>query len=255
MFVPAGGHLLNTVDLGHGPRTLVAHGGWVGSWELWQQPIELLQPTWRCIAYDHRGSGASTAPADAVTPEGLVEDLFTVLDVLDVQRCVLAGESMGALTVLAAVLREPERFSGLVLVDGVTQTSGVPSRQDAVRAAYPDYVRAFVDACVPEPDSEHIRRWGRQILMRADPEAAARMMEEHESPRLAPDLASVRVPTLVIHGERDAIVPLEMGRAAAEAIPDAELVVIPGAGHVPTMTRPREVVGAITTWAARLDAS
>lgn len=254
MFIPAGGHLLNAVDLGVGSRTFVAHGGWVGSWELWQQPIELMQSSWRCIAYDHRGAGASTAPPEDVHPDGLVDDLFTVLDSRGVERCVLAGESLGALTVLAAVLRAPSRFAGMVLVDGITSTSGQRRDQSAVRDAYPEYVRAFVDACVPEPDSEHLRRWGRQILSRAEPEAAARMFETHDAPALSPDLSLITVPTLVIHGEKDAIVPVAVGQATATAIPGARFVVIPGAGHVPTMTRPHDVVAAIEGWASGLSA-
>jgi pimeloyl-ACP methyl ester carboxylesterase len=254
MFIPAGGHLLNAVSFGRGPRTFVAHGGWVGSWELWQQPFELMQCTWRCVSYDHRGSGASTAPPADVHPRGLVDDLFAVLDHYDIDRCVLAGESMGALTVIEAVLRQPDRFEGLVLVDGVYETSGEATDRSAVRDGYETYVRAFADACIPEPDGEHLRRWGRQILMRAEPDAAARMLESHDQPRIAPDLGAIEVPTLVIHGRRDAIVPLSVGEAAASAIPDAELVVIEDAGHVPTMTRPREVVAAINAWSARLPA-
>lgn len=41
--IPVNGHLLNSVDFGSGPSTFIAHGGWVGSWELWQEPFQLLQ--------------------------------------------------------------------------------------------------------------------------------------------------------------------------------------------------------------------
>ena len=252
MFIPAGGHLLNAVAFGSGPRTFVAHGGWVGSWELWQQPFELMQGEWRCIAYDHRGSGASTAPPHDVHPEGLVEDLFTVLDHYGVDRCVIAGESMGALTVIEAVLRRPDRFEGLVLVDAVTETSGEATDRSPVRDDYAAYVHAFVDASAPEADSEHLRRWGRQILLRADPDAAARMFETHDVPRLAPDLGAIAVPTLVIHGSLDVIVPTSVGRATAARSRTPSFVVIDGAGHVPTLTRPAQVAEAIDAWAARL---
>ena len=254
MFVPVDGHLLNTVCFGSGPATFVAHGGWVGNWELWQDPFILMQDRWRCIGYDHRGAGASTFPPDSITASALVDDLFAVLDHFDVDRCVLAGESLGALTCLQAVLRSPGRFTGLVLVDGAPAAS--EERQSALvrgaRTDYPATIKAFVDACVPEPDSEHFRLWGRQILLRADPEAAARIFEAHYLPQIAPSLADVSVPTLVIHGEEDHIVPLAVGRHVAATIPGAELVVIPGAGHVPTITRPRAVVEAIDEWAARL---
>ena len=58
------------------------------------------------------------------------------------------------------------------------------------------------------------------------------------------------MPALIIHGELDAIIPLAVAEMAARAIPDSKLVVIPGAGHVPTMTRPEEFVAAINGWRA-----
>jgi pimeloyl-ACP methyl ester carboxylesterase len=255
VFVASGGYLLNTVQFGSGQRAFVAHGGWVGSWELWQEPFQLMQERWRCLGYDHRGSGASTFPPQTITPAGLVDDLFTVMDHYGVDSCVLAGESLGALTCLQAVIREPARFRGLVLVDGAPaasreRTSGLV---DGSRANYQQTVAAFVDACVPEPDSDHIRRWGRQILLRADPEAAARIFESHYESDVQVDLSQVTLPTLVIHGEEDAIVPLAIGRTIAASIPDSQLVILPGTGHVPTLTRPIEVVDAIDRWAtARL---
>lgn len=93
MFLMVDGHRLNAVAFGAGPRTFVAHGGWVGSWELWQDPFQLMHSRWRCIGYDHRGSGASTFPPEAIGPDVLVDDLFRVLDHFGVGRCVLAGES------------------------------------------------------------------------------------------------------------------------------------------------------------------
>lgn len=250
MFIPAGGYLLNAVQFGRGADTFVAHGGWVGNWELWQEPFHLLQDRWRCIGYDHRGAGASTAPAAAITPEALVDDLFAVLDAFDVERCVLAGESLGALTCALAVQRDASRFAGLVLVDGTPAANRerMAPLIDGSRSDYAATVQWFIDACVPEADSEHIRRWGRQILLRADPEAAARIMEVHVEDQIAPDFTKINVPTLVIHGEADAIIPLAAAEMVAKAIPDSTLVRIPGAGHVPTMTKPSEVVDAIDQW-------
>ena len=248
MFVEAGGYLLNTVEMGDGPRTLVSHGGWAGSWELWQEPMMLMQKHWRCISYDHRGTGVSTAPAASIGPDALVEDLFTVLDHYGVDTCVLAGESLGALTCVQAVLDAPDRFSGLVLVDGVTAAPDF-GEQTEIRADFDRYVDTFVAACVVESDSDHIAAWGRQVLRRSDPESAARLYETQSL--ITPDLSAVQVPTLVIHGESDRIVPLAAARHAAAALPDGELVVLPGAGHVPTMTRPGAVVAAIDDWARR----
>lgn len=254
MFLDVDGYQLHAVEFGAGTTTFVAHGGWVGNWELWQEPFQLMQSRWRCLAYDHRGSGASSFPAETINPTVLVDDLFRVMDHFEVVSCVLAGESLGALTCLQAVARDPSRFDGLVLVDGIPAASEERSAA-LVQGSRNDYaatVRAFVDACVPEPDSEHIRRWGRQILLRAEPEAAARILECHYQEGVAPDLERITVPTLVIHGENDNIIPVQIATMVAAAIPTARLVILDDAGHVPTLTRPHDVVNAIETWAATL---
>ena len=107
---------MNAVEFGSGPA-FVAHGGWVGNWELWQEPFELMHRHWRCIAFDHRGSGASTFPPESISPTALVDDLFRVLDHFEVKTCVLSGELLGALTCLLAALRDLELYTGLVHVD------------------------------------------------------------------------------------------------------------------------------------------
>lgn len=247
MFLSVNGVRLNAVMFGDGPRTFVATGGWTGSWELWQQPFELLTAAgWRCISFDHRGSGESPVDPHLITVAALAADVIGVLDAYGVERCVVAGESMGAAVALLAVEGQPDRFTGLVLVD---PAEGVFNDRRAMlaagsRADYPATVRAFVDRCVPEPDSEHIKRWGRDILLRAEPAQAARLLEMWQD-AVTGDPSRVTVPTLIVHGGSDVIVPVEHAQALARTIPDAEMVVLDGVGHVPTLTRPHEVVAAI----------
>ncbi|MCU0264977.1 MAG: alpha/beta hydrolase [Actinomycetia bacterium] len=246
MLVPVDGHHLRTVDVGRG-TPLLLHDGWVASWDLWLPLIELLQHDWRCLALDHRGTGASTFPAEAIARQSLVDDVFRVLDAHQVGRCVVAGESLGSLVVLQAVLQDPSRFEGLVLVGGFPRTLPVsPSTGEAVLADWPGYVDSFVSACLPEPDAGPLHRWGVQTLLPAGPEAAVRMTAVHAG--VAPDLAAVPVPTLVVHGALDAIAPLAGAHELAAAIPDARLVVLDDAGHVPILTRPRQVADAVTAW-------
>lgn len=252
MFISHAGHLLHSVEFGDGEPVFMAHGGWVGSWELWEEPFGRLHHELRCIAYDHRGSGASTFGPETISPQALVDDLFAVMDAHGVETCVLAGESLGALTCMTAVLRAPERFTGLVLVDGVPAAAGpAPALVAGSRTDYPATVAAFVDACVPEPACDHIRAWGRHILLRADPEAAARILESHYDEQLTPEAERIPIPTLILHGEHDMIVPVDAARALAARIPDSSLVVLPDTGHVPTLTRPDEVSTAIRDWLGR----
>ena len=79
-------------------------------------------------------------------------------------------------------------------------------------------------------------------------QAAARLLECYLERGTGPvPLAQVRVPTLVIHGTADVIVPPSVGAEMAAALPDARLLLLDGVGHVPQMTRPHEVVEAIRT--------
>jgi len=96
MFVNVNGVRLHAVVFGDGPRTLVATGGWTGSWEVWEEPIGLLTAAgWRCIAYDHRGSGESPVDPALITVDAMTDDVLGVLDALGIETCVLAGESQG----------------------------------------------------------------------------------------------------------------------------------------------------------------
>lgn len=248
MFLDVNGVRLNVVSFGSGTRTLVATGGWTGSWELWQQPFELLTAAgWRCVAYDHRGSGESPVDPTQITVDTLVDDIVGIMDALGIDACVLAGESTGGAIAQLAVDRYPGRFTGLVLVDsaGMEWNEGRARFAAGARADYSMVVNGFVDACIPEPDSDHLRRWGRHILMRAEPDQAARLMEVWADSTVEFDAARIAVPTLVIHGVDDRIAPIDNSRRIADLIPDVELMTLEGVGHVPTMTRPHVVAEAI----------
>ena len=248
MFLKTDDADLFVTSFGGGERTIVAHGGWVGSGELWQQPFEQLSRRWRCVTYDHRGTGATVNRAPVITFELLVDDLFRVLDALKIDSCVLAGESSGAFVVLEAALRQPQRFSGLVLVDGRYQggrSAGAARFMEGCKSDFAATMQMFVNACIPEEDCAAERRWARQTVMRSSGPDAVQLMECLEPVQLEDRLPQITQPTLLIHGTRDVITPLVNSQALAQKIPNSKLVIIEGAGHVPTITRPSEVVRAI----------
>ncbi len=106
-------------------------------------------------------------------------------------------------------------------------------------------MRAFVDACTPEPDCAAERAWGKRIVMRSNAEHAVQLMECVEHLQLEDRLHEIRIPTLLVHGTRDVITPIGNSHAIAAAISGASIVTIEGAGHVPTLTRPLAVAEAI----------
>jgi pimeloyl-ACP methyl ester carboxylesterase len=249
MFIPVGDARIYATAFGStASPVIVGIGGWIGSWELWAEPFSILSQSWRAIAYDHRGAGATVAPVESITFNRLVDDVFAVLDAYGVEKCVLAAESAGALTALGAALNDPNRITGLVIVDGMYFRES-SREQDSfllgLRNAYPATLDRFVETCVPEPDSDHIKRWGRQIIDRASQASAIALYLSAGEIDLRNELRQISQPALIIHGEADALVSLGEARRLAEILPHGKLSVLPGAGHVPTMTRPVEVAHEI----------
>lgn len=229
---------------------IVAHGGWVGSGELWAQPFEQLSRRRRCITYDHRGTGATRHRGGRITYDVLADDLFRVLDALKVERCIIAGESAGGLTVLQAVKRAPERFTGIVLVgaryQGGPLTEGAKKLIAGCRTDFPATMQAFVNACIPEPDCEAEREWALKIVMRSNATQAAELLENAADVDLTvDDLNTIRVPTLLIHGDKDVIRPVSDSEFMHSRISGSRLVKMEGIGHVPIITRPMEVAAEI----------
>jgi len=255
MFIDVDGHKVFALSFGAGPRTFLAQGGWIGSSEVWLPTLELLSPRWRTVAFDHRGAGATVVPVDAIAYGALVDDVFRVLDALRVERCVIGGESAGTQVVLDAVLRAPGRFDGVVLVDRSGGLPRPPTAPPSPITGPPDSwpgadhrarMRWFTELCFPEPDAEHLRRWGHDILMRADP-AASKLwgIGRAAAAGMAERVAEIKQPVLLVYGSADPLAPREVMAAAAQRLPVHRLVEVAGAGHVPIMTRPAEVAAAI----------
>jgi len=256
MFLKSADADIMVQSFGSGARTLVAHGGWVGSGELWIPPFEQLsRGDWRLVTYDHRGTGATVSRAPRITFDLLVDDLFRVLDHCHIDRCILAGESAGAAVVLEAALRKPDRFEALVLVSGRYVGTRTPQRDQLLagcRANFPATMKAFVAACVPEPDCEAERAWGEQIVLRSSAQAAIELMECMEGIDLEGRVAGLRHKCLLLHGTKDNITPLASSETLRTLMPNARLEIADGAGHVPTVTRPRWIADRIEAFASAL---
>ncbi len=252
MFMTIDDRIINCVSFGTGDLPFFAVGGWIGTWQVWRQVLEPLSEDRRCIAYDHRGSGQSLADPADLHRDGLVDDVFILLDALGIERCWLGGESQGGFVAASAVLRDPSRFEGLVIIDSTPYWNNADQPQRLAFAQRletdPDAALIpFVEACIPEPDCEHLKRWLFQILKEAEPDygpALIRQMAVDIRDRL-PEIAC---PTLVIHGTDDVIEPVASGAAFARGIPGAQWLPIEGAGHVPTITRPEIVTSAIRSF-------
>jgi pimeloyl-ACP methyl ester carboxylesterase len=220
----------------------------------------------RVIRYDNRDVGLSSKPTGGYTLDDMADDCAGLLDALDLRDAHLLGASMGGFIAQLVAIRHPRRVRSLAIMMSSTGARDVGSADPDIlprlmmpapteRAAYIDY-RVSISRRLSSPgypfDEARVRTLSAAAYDRcffplgAQRQLAAVMMS---SDRTA-ELASVRVPTLVLHGDKDPIVHLSGGEAVARAIPGAKLRVFPGMAHDLPAALWREYADAIADNAA-----
>ena len=242
--------LLNYTDDGPGPVVTLLHGFPLDH-SMWDTQRGSIGSVYRLIAPDLRGFGKSAAPEGDYLMDTLADDVIETLDALGLrEQIVLGGHSMGGYVALSIALRYPERLRGLILVHSraiADSPTAALARQDQARGIEEsDSAAAIAESMAPRllatttpANRPEVADKLRTILDRATPRAVAGALRGMANrPDRTDDLAKITIPTLVVAGEHDSIVPLDESKAMADAIPNAELVVIPDSGHLAPMENP-----------------
>jgi 3-oxoadipate enol-lactonase len=245
------------------PPVLLLHG-LLTSGEAWHRMVPALTRRRRVIVPDLRGHGRSSAPSGDVNLDELVGDLLAVLDALGVRRATLLGLSLGGLVCLHAALRAPERVAAL----GLLATPASPETRESrmrrlgtleamdrigkrpvlrgmagwlfghtTRRRVPQVVEAWIEAGV-RVDATAVRRTAQAALWR---------------PEVRPSLGRVRVPTLVVAGAEDAVLPREEAQLLARGIPGATSCTLAHAGHLLPLEQPDVLATVVRSWLAFVD--
>lgn len=253
MFIEVGERQVFMVDMGNGALPFVAHSGWVGTWEDWEPQLAALSRTRRAVGFDHRGAGRTGGDPAAVTFEALVDDLIALLDALGISRCALGGFSSGNRVVQEAVARQPDRYAGLVLM---CPHEAPEANEGFIGLLHSDHdagIEAFLDMCLPEADSDHVRGWAREVLHQSSAEQAVSLLRALSGPTVATERpGTLALPTLVVQGDADPLSPVAYGERLVAAIPGAKQVVVPG-GHLIAQTRPEATASPMTDFLAALE--
>jgi 3-oxoadipate enol-lactonase len=237
---------------GSGPPLLMIMG-MSGTALHWGEPfLDLLRPHFEVIVYDHRGVGASTPLEGPVTIAELAEDAAGLLSALGLESAHVLGISMGGMIAQELALTHPELVRTLTL--GCTYCGGEGSALSSAGV-----MRRLADAMM-SGDRERALRTAWEVnvspAMAEDPVAWAAMRAIGEQRAVAipvvmaqmqavsghdtsARLAKIRMPTLVIHGTEDELLPVENGSLIASRIPGSKLEIIDGVGHLFFWERPQ----------------
>jgi pimeloyl-ACP methyl ester carboxylesterase len=269
-----------------GEPTLVLAHGWSQDLRTWDRVVGDLRRagvTASILRYDHRGHGGSESPGRGGATIGrAADDLAAILTDHVTGPVVLAGHSMGGMTLMALAERHPDLVRSRVVGAGFVATAsddmtemtlGIHGRRGAFVARGERVImpwlasigdRAPVHRADPEGSGVHTRSLALAPVVRAlvfgrhprradvlsvaeqtfaaDPGAVAAFRASIGEHQRTSSLEALRgVPAVVLVGTRDRLCPADHARTIAGALPDAELVVLPGAGHMITFERSQEV--------------
>jgi 3-oxoadipate enol-lactonase len=232
------------------PEAILLIMGLAGSSHMWWRLLPHLVGRHRAITFDNRGTGDSDGVSGPLTMADLVADALAVLDAAGEERAHVIGVSMGGMVAQQLALDHRDRVRSLVL--GCTTAGGggpAPSAGGArllataalrpllgPRRTFPLVAPALYAERTrrerPERVAEDLRRRIEHAAPASTTYAQLAAVAGHDTRARLPDLGGL--PTLVLHGAEDALVPAARGRELADRIPDARLVLLPSCGHMLT---------------------
>lgn len=250
-------HVIDTG--GAGPAIIFAHGSFMDKSMFEPQISHLAARGWRCISYDSR----ALTHTDAVHSLGdLADDCLALAAERSLDSFVLCGMSVGAFMAIELALRAPERLRRLILIDGKAASYSAGERSmlaprfaalDRPGFLPPDFARWLAPLCFGATTMEAkpglvdawLERWTTTIPARS---AHRQYLSWIDKPDRRGDLGRITVPTLLFHGAEDIPTPLSHSQEMADLMPDATLVVVPGAGHTSNLEQPALVNAELETF-------
>jgi pimeloyl-ACP methyl ester carboxylesterase len=219
-------------DSGSGDPLLLLHG-FTGSGDDWTHVFAEPLEGHRVIAPDLRGHGRSTNPSGVFKFADVARDIFALLDRLGINRVKAIGMSAGANTLLHMATQQPARIAAMIHVSGTPR--------------FPDQARAIMKTMTEEGRSpaEWAEMRGRHRLGDDQIRALWRYAREFADDRndmnfTAATLSTITASTLIVHGDRDPLYPVEQAIELFRGIPDASLWVVPNGGHGPIFGKEAE---------------
>jgi non-heme chloroperoxidase len=249
-------------DEGSTPPVVLLPGP-TDSWRSYQPVLDALPSSVRAVAVSQRGHGDSDKPATAYRVEDFAGDVPLLLDALGIARAVLVGHSGSCLVARRVAIEHPDRVAGLVLEASPLVLLGDPGLTGFVESVVagledpidPVFARTLVaDTSSSALPAELVDELVTEVL-KVPPDVWREMFAgllRYDDLEALPRIES---PTLLLWGDGDALVPRDAQEELLRRLPNATLVILPGAGHTPRWEDPSRVAAEVAGFAERLPAA
>lgn len=246
-------------EAGSGPVLLLVHGFPLDA-SFWEKQLVGLSGIRRVVAVDLRGRRRSPAEPDGWTIDLYADDVGATVEALGVDRVDLAGLSMGGYVVFSFLRRHRDKVRSLLLIDTKAEADSAEAREGREKTAAQvreKGIDALLEGLFPkifapgtgDQVKSKIRKMFEDTPVTTAAADALAMRDRADS---TADLKGIALPTLVVHGEQDALMGIDAARTMADGIPGAAFVAIPGAGHMAPLEQPDAVNAAIRDFLSRL---
>lgn len=248
-----------------GPTIVLIHGS-NGHVQTWDALIAQMQDDFRLISMDLYGHGLTGPnPKASYDADTMISAVTKVLDEAGIEKAVWVGNSMGGWLSWRAALAVPERVSGLVLVDAsgaqvaekVKPYLGARLAQSSLgQLLLPEItpcslVKSSLQENYANPDlitENLVDRYWEMLRFPGNRDAAVDRAAVDRQPEKWSEIGNIQIPTLLLWGEQDSVVPVSHGKAFDLSIPDSRLIIYPDAGHLPMEETPEQVARDIGIW-------
>jgi pimeloyl-ACP methyl ester carboxylesterase len=231
---------------------------------MWKFQIETLQNDYYCIAYDIRGLGESIIGDGQYTLEFMVDDLFSIISELKLNKPLLCGLSMGGYIALRAIERNQNLFSALILCDTKSEAddnNAKIKRSGGINQINTEglekFNKQFITNCFSDVTLEENENLFLDTLNKSNQNKPTGVKGAFIAILTRTDtteyLSKIKIPTLVICGSFDALTSPSLMRMMAEKIPNSEFAVIPRAGHLAPLENPNCVNDLLIGFLSRVN--
>ncbi len=242
-YVDADGARIWYASQGQGPAVVLLHGGMGNATNWGKQVPALLAAGYQAIAIDSRGQGHSGRDGRPFSYAQMADDTLLVLDHLGIERAAFIGWSDGACTALILSDKHPERSAGVFFFACNVDASGTK----------PFVYTEVIGRCL----SRHRKDYAAMSATPGDFDTvfdAVGIMQRSQPNYSAADLGGVRVPVWSVLGDSDEFITTEHAKYLADAIPGAELHLLPGLGHFAPVQHPGRFNDVMLSFLAKVSA-
>ncbi len=251
----------NVKVLGRGHQPMVFAHGYGCDQNMWRYITPAFADRYRIVLFDHVGHGRSDASAfDRTrygTLQGYADDVLAICRELDLRDVVFVGHSVSAMIGILAALREPDRFSRLVLIGpspcyiddgdyvGGFKREDIEGLLDFLDSNHLGWSSTMAPVIMGNPDRPELGEELAGSFCRTDPDIAKHFARVTFLSDNRSDLPKLQVPALILQCSQDAIAPEPVGRFVHRSLPGSRFVQMRATGHCPNLSAPDETVAAI----------